>query len=185
MLPDVAEPEQARRLAAPSTSPSTRDAVLLTVRDAIQPNLRADFRDFIHFRLDERNNRARRDYIDQLTEVWQLCSNGDTENARTELGRKVASDLEKARSSYFDRVGLRPLIAGGLAISAALIPLTAGVSAAAIATAVTGASASGMVLVVRNGAPRFVRSMAGSGLLASTAPRHQRWRWPPRWRRSH
>jgi hypothetical protein len=169
LLPDVAEPAQARRIAAPRASPQGADAVVLAVNGATTPNMRTDFRHFIDFRLDARNERARRDYIDELVEVWGLCSDGPPGHAAGEVAKRMSADLEKARASYFDRVGLRNLIIGGLGLFAAVIPLAAGLTAPNVLVALAGMGVFASAVTVRNDAPRFVRSMADSDLLASTA----------------
>ena len=97
VVPDVEEPAQARRIAAPSGYENTRQALVLTLRSAITPDLETDFRRFIDFRLKKSNERARKDYIEQLTGLWDLCSRGGAKHARAETIRRVTTDLRKAR----------------------------------------------------------------------------------------
>ena len=167
LVPDVAEPAQARRIAAPSDGEEIRQALVLAIRGAVTPNLDTDFQRFIDFRLNERNERARRDYIEQLTSLWSVCRNGGPEHALEQVVGKVTTDLRKARESYFKRVDARTLTAQGLAASGAVIPLAATHPPAAIVGALAMAGASAVTIAVRKGAPKYVRSARASGLLAT------------------
>ena len=167
LVPDVAVPAQARRIAAPSPEAETNQALVLAFRGAVVPNLKVDFQRFIDFRLEARNERARRDYIEQLTSLWNLCSNGGSAHMLQEVVRKASTDLRKASESYFKRMDGNTLIAQGLASFAAVIPLAITHPPALILGALSGVGASAVTLAVRKGAPKYLRSASDSGLLAA------------------
>lgn len=169
LVPYVETPVQARRLAAPSAPVDTRHAIVVELPGVVTPNLTVDLRRFIDFRLDEANDQARRDYIDTLTEVWCLCSDGGAEHAFHEVVRTVENDLRKASKTYLDRVSRRDLAALGLGAMSWLIPLASTHPPAVVAAAFCSAGALATTVVVRKGAPRYVRSAEIAGLLATTA----------------
>jgi hypothetical protein len=169
LLPDVEEPGQARRIAAPLDNGETRQALVLALRGALAPDLRTDFQRFIEFRAVDKNERARRDYIEQLTSLWDRCARGGQEHARTQVLGRVAADLGKARESYFKRVTAQALAGQTLASFGVLIPLAAAHPPAAIAGALAGIGASAVTVAVRNDAPRYIRRATQSELLAPTA----------------
>ena len=174
LIPDVTAPAQARRIAAPPSEGDIRDvevqnALILAVRGVTPPNLRTEFRRFIDFRLDERNESARRDYIVQLMNLWKLFSDGGTEHALEEVVRKAAMDVRKAGDSYFKRVGGKTLASQGLTSFAAVIPLAVDQRPALIVSALSMVGASAIPLIVRKGAPRYVRSASKAGLLATVS----------------
>jgi hypothetical protein len=169
LLPDVEEPDQARRIAAPLAIGETRQALVLTVRGALTPDLQTDFQRFIDFRAVEKNERARREYIDQLTSLWDLCARGGLDHAREQVLARVAADLSKARDSYFKRVTSQMLTAQALTSLGVVLPLAAAHPAAAVAGAIATIGASVVTVTVRNGAPRYIRRATQSELLAPTA----------------
>ncbi len=166
VVPDIEEPAQARRIAAPSGAGKTHQALVLALRGAITPDLQTDFRRFIDFRLKKSNERARKDYIEQLTGLWNLCARGGTKHARTETIRRVTTDLRKARKSYFKRVDAQMLVAQGLASLGVVIPLQAAHPAAAVVGALATVGASATTIAVRKGAPKYIRNASRSELLA-------------------
>lgn len=174
LIPDVTIPSQARIIAAPphegeERDTEVRDALVLAVRGAMAPNLQTDFQRFIDFRLDDKNERARQDYVVALVNLWKLCSDGGTEHALEEVVRKVALDARQAGDSYFKRVGKKTLVSQGLTSFAAVIPLAIAHPPALIVAALSAVGASAIPLTVRKGAPKYVRSASAAGLLASTA----------------
>lgn len=170
MLPDVEEPGQARRIAAPLDTEDAHDALVLTLRGAIRPDLQTDFQRFIDFRTNDQNERARRDYIEQLTGLWaHLSARGGPEHARKQIIERAAADLRKARQSYFDRVPARMLTAQALATFGVVLPLAAGHPAAAVAGALATIGASVVTVAVRNDAPTYLRRATQAELLAPTA----------------
>jgi hypothetical protein len=170
MIPDVEEPAQARRIAAPTGDDGTRQGLVLTLRGAVTPDLQTDFRRFIDFRLDAGNERARMDYIEQLMHLWNLFARGGEDHAFTQTVVQVTTDLRKARESYFKRVDAKMLTIAGLASFGAVIELEAGHSPAVIASALANVAASVLTVTVRNGAPRYIRNATKSELLAPTGP---------------
>lgn len=169
LLPDVEEPAQARNIAAPLNTGETRQALVLTVRGALTPDLQTDFQRFIDFRAVDKNERARREYIDHLTRLWDLCARGGLEHAREQVVGRVVADLGKARESYFKRVTGQVLTAQALASFAVVLPLAAAHPAVAVEGALAAIGASVVTVAVRNGAPRYIRRAIQSDLLAPTA----------------
>jgi hypothetical protein len=168
-LPDVEEPDQARRIAAPSNTEETRQALVLTLRGAVQPDLQTDFQRFIEFRTADKNERARRDYIEQLTSLWELCARGGPEHAREQVISRVVADLRKARESYFTRIDRQMLAAQALSSFGVVLPLAPAHPAAAVAGAIATVGASVVTVTVRNNAPRYIRRATQSNLLAPMA----------------
>lgn len=166
LVPDVEEPAQARRIAAPASTDETRQALVLTLRGAVRPDLQTDFRRFIDFRIDCGNERARKDYIEQLTHLWNLFSRGGEDHAFTQTVVQVTTDLRKAREYYFKRVDAQMLAIAGLNSFGAVIPLLVGHQPALIADALANVAASVLTVTVRSGAPKYVRNATKSELLA-------------------
>lgn len=169
LLPDVEEPGQARNIAAPLYTAETRQALVLTIRDAFAPDLHTDFQRFVDFRATDKNERARREYIDHLTGLWELCARGGLEHAREQVFKRTVADLGKARESYFKRVNRQALVAQVLVSFGVVLPLTASHPAVAVEGALANIGASAVTVAVRNGAPRYIRRAIGSDLLAPTA----------------
>jgi hypothetical protein len=169
LLPDVEEPGQARRIAAPLNTGETRQALVLTLRGGVAPDLQTDFQRFIDFRAVDKNERARRDYIGQLTSLWDLCARGGPEHAHKQVLGRVAADLGKARESYFKRVTAQALMGQALTSFSVLIPLAAAHPPAAVVGALTAIAGSAVTVAVRNDAPRYIRRATQSELLAPTA----------------
>jgi hypothetical protein len=166
LVPDVEEPAQARRIAAPIGNGETCQGLVLTLRGAVRPDLQTDFRRFIDFRLDTGNERDRKDYIDQLTHLWNLCARGGEDHAFSQTIVQVTTDLRKARESYFKRFDAQKLTIAGLVSFGAVIPLQAGHPPAVIAGALANVAASVLTVTVRNGAPKYIRNATKSELLA-------------------
>jgi hypothetical protein len=171
LVPDVGEPVEGRRLAAPSEEGQSRDAITLELRGLGVPNLRTEFDRFIEFRLNEGNERARRDYIQQLTGLWRLCSDGGPQHALDESVRRATRDLQRAQQSYVDQLGTQALVTQGMTSLASMLPLAVGQSVLAIVVALTNVGASAVSLSVRKGAPKYVRRVGRAGLLATTDPK--------------
>ena len=169
LLPDVEEPGQARRIAAPLDTGNVREALVLTLRGATRPDLQTDFQRFIDFRANGENERARRDYIEQLTGLWAHLSRGGPEHAREQIIERATADFRKARKSYFDRVPAPMLTAQALTTFGVVLPLAAGHPAAAVAGALATIGASVVTVAVRNDAPRYLRRATQSELLAPMA----------------
>lgn len=169
LLPDVEEPGQAWRIAAPLNTGETRKALVLTLRGGVAPDLQTDFQRFIDFRLDEKNERARRDYIEQLTSLWDRCARGGPDNARKGVLDRVAADLGKSRESYFKRVTAQALIGQALTSFSVLIPLADAHSPANVVSTFTAIAGSVVTVAVRNDAPVYIRRATRSELLAPTA----------------
>jgi len=169
LLPDVEDPGQARRIAAPVNTGETRQALVLALRGAVTPDLRTDFQRFIDFRAVDKNEHARRDYIEQLTSLWDLCARGGPEHALKQVIGCVAADLGKARESYFKRVTAQALTGQALTSSSVLIPLAVFHPPAAVVSALAAIGASVVTVAVRNDAPRYIRRATQSELLAPTA----------------
>jgi hypothetical protein len=169
LLPDVEDPGQARNIAAPLNTGETRQALVLTVRGALIPDLHTDFQRFIDFRAVDKNDRARREYIDHLTGLWNLCARGGLEHAREQVFGRVVADLGKARESYFKRVTGRALTAAALASFGVVLPLAVAHPTVAVEGALAAIGASVVTVTVRNGAPRYIQRAIHSGLLAPTA----------------
>jgi hypothetical protein len=168
LLPDVEEPDQARRIAAPNHAGSTREALVLAIRGAARPDLRTDFQRFIDFRESDKNERARRDYSEQLAGLWDLCARGGPEHAREQVLKRVMADVVQARDSYFKLVTLKALAVQALTVFGVVLPLAAGQSAPAVAGALASVSASVATVTVRNTAPRYLRRATKSELVAPT-----------------
>jgi hypothetical protein len=169
LLPDVEEPSQARRIAAPLNTGETRQALVLTVRGAVTPDLQTDFQRFIDFRAVDKNERARRAYIEQLTGLWNLCARGGQEYAHKQVMSRIAADLGRARESYFKRVTTQMLTAQALTSFGVVLPLAATHPAVAIAGALATVGASVVTVAVRNDAPRYLRRATQAELLAPMA----------------
>jgi hypothetical protein len=169
LVPDVQVPEQARCIAAPTAAGKTRQALVIALMSAITPDLQTDFRSFIDFRKNEKNERARRDYIEQLTGFWNLFARGGQEHAFAQTVLQVTTDLRKARQSYFERVRGQALTAGALTALGAVIPLLATHPTAAVVGALSTAGASAATIAVREDAPIYLRAATRSELLAPTA----------------
>lgn len=167
LVPDVEEPAQARRIAAPSHAGGSRQAVVLTLRGAVTPDLQTDFRRFIDFRLDAGHERARRDYIEHLTALWDLFARGGEDHAAEQTIAQVTNDLRKARDSYFKRVSKQTLIAQGLVSLGVVLPLLAADPVAAVAAAAASVAGSVITVTVRNDAPKFIRNATKAELLAT------------------
>ena len=125
LVPDAEVPAQARRIAAPSGAREAHQALVITLKSKVMPDLKTDFQRFIDFRGNEKNERARKDYIEQLTTLWDLCARGGPEHAAEQIGVRVTNDLRKARESYFQRVSSQSLAGAGLSLCGAVIPLHA------------------------------------------------------------
>jgi hypothetical protein len=93
LLPDAEEPGQARNIAAPLYTGETRQALVLAIRGALTPDLHTDFQRFIDFRATDKNERARREYIDQLTALWDLCARGGPEHNTRDFRRFGLSEV--------------------------------------------------------------------------------------------
>jgi hypothetical protein len=170
LIPDVEEPAQARKIAAPlGGAEGIRQAVVIAIRGAATPNLQTDFRRFIDFRKDDKNERARQDYIGQLMKLWNMCAVGGPEHADKQLADQVTADLRKARDSYFKRVGAQSLAAQTLTSLGAVIPLAAAAPLAAIAGALASVGAAAVTVAVRTNAPAYVRRASNAELLAPMA----------------
>jgi hypothetical protein len=168
LLPDVEEPDQARRIAAPNRAENTRQALVLAIRGAARPDLQTDFQRFIDFRESDKNERTRRDYIEQLVGLWDLCARGGPEHAREQVFGRVIADVVQARESYFKLVTLKALAVQALTVFGVILPLAAGQSAPAVAGAVASVGASIATVSVRNNAPRYLRRAIKSELVAPT-----------------
>jgi hypothetical protein len=168
LLPDVEEPDQARRIAAPNRAGNTRQALVLAIRGAARPDLQTDFQRFIDFRESDKNERARRDYIEHLVGLWDLCARGGPEHAREQVYRCVMADVVQARESYFKLVTLKALAVQSLTVFGVVLPLAAGRPAPAVAGAVASVGASIATVSVRNTAPRYLRRAIKSELVAPT-----------------
>jgi len=168
VLPDVEEPDQARRIAAPYGSGDTREALVLAIRGAAKPDLQTDFQRFIDFRDNDKNERARRDYIEQLVGLWDLCARGGLDHAHGQVLNRVTADVVRARASYFERVALKALAVQALTVFGVVLPLATGQPAPAVAGALASVGASVATVAVRNGAPRYLRRATKSELVAPT-----------------
>jgi hypothetical protein len=168
LVPTIEQPAQARRIAAPSSDNETRQALVVMLHSAVTPDLETDFQRFIEFRLNEENECARRDYLEQLVGFWDLCARGGPDHALKEAVGRVTKDLRKARESYFKRVDNQTLTAAGLASCGAVIPLLAAHPPAAIVGALVTVGASVVTVTVRMGAPKYVRNATKAELLAPT-----------------
>jgi hypothetical protein len=169
LVPDAEVPEQARRIAAPSGDEETRQALVLTLKGKVTPDLKTDFRRFLDFRQDEKNERARKDYIAQLTGLWDLYARGGPEHAAEQVVVRVMNDLRKARESYFYRVSNQSLAAAGLSLCGAVIPLLAQHPVQVLIGAILTAGGAAAAITVRNNAPMYIRAASRSELLAPTA----------------
>lgn len=167
LVPDIQVPAQARRIAAPDAG-ENRQALVISLMGAVTPDLVTPFERFIEFRQNDRNESARRDYIEQLTGLWDQFARGGPEHAVRQIVLQVTTDLQKARKSYFERVGAQ-LTAQGLGSLGVLIPLLAIHPPLAIVGAIASVGGSAVTVAVRKGAPTYVRAATKSELLAPTA----------------
>ena len=169
LLPDVEEPNQARRIAAPVNAGESRQALVLTLHAGVAPDLATDFGRFLEFRADARNERARGDYIEQLTGLWDGFARGGPENARKETLRRVAADLGAARQSYLKRVTAQALGGQALTCLSVIVPLAVAHPPAAVIGALAAIGGSAATVAVRNDAPGYIRRATKSELLAPIA----------------
>ena len=169
LLPDVEEPDQARRIAAPVNAGPSRQAIVLTLRGGLAPDLETDFDKFLAFRANAENERARRDYIDELTGLWAGFARGGPGNASTQTLRRAAADLAAARQSYLKRVTAQTLAGQALSCVSVLIPLAFSHPPAAVAAALAAIGGSAVTIAVRNDAPTYLRRATKSELLAPIA----------------
>ena len=132
------------------------------------PDLKTDFQRFIDFRGNEKNERARKDYIEQLTTLWDLCARGGPEHAAEQIGVRVTNDLRKARESYFQRVSSQSLAGAGLSLCGAVIPLHAPHPVQVLIGAILTAGGAAATITVRKNAPTYIRAASKSELLAPT-----------------
>lgn len=168
LLPDVEESGQARRIAAPVDAETSCRALVLTLRGAVKPDLETDFQRFIDFRANAKNERARQDYLEQLTRLWDDFARGGPDNASEQMLGQVAADLDLARQSYLKRVAAQTLAGQVLTSISVIIPLAVAHPLPAVVGALSALGGSAVTVTVRNDAPIYIRRATKSELLAPT-----------------
>jgi len=169
LVPDTRTPVDSRRLAAPSLGAETQHALATSLPGVVAPNLSTDIRRFIDFRKDDKNERHRRNYIEELTNFWHKCSVGGAQHADAQLLTKVSKDVVAAAHAYERRIPSEELASFGLGSTGVVLPLMAGHPLPILVGAIASVFGMCIPIAVRNGAPKYIVRATKTGLIAPVA----------------